>query len=104
MYALVEIKGKQYRAEKGATIEVDSFCEEVGTKVELDSVLLLNDDKSVKVGAPFVAGAKVVATIEKNIKDKKVIGVKFKRRKRYERRFGHRQQYTVLKIEDVIGA
>lgn len=104
MYALVEIKGKQYKVEKGATIDVDLFTEEVGSKVEFDSVLLLNNNDKVKVGTPFVEGAKVVATIGDSFKSKKITAVKFKRRKRYEKSFGHRQQYTTLKIEDIIGA
>lgn len=103
MYALVEIKGKQYKAEKGATLKVDLFSQEKGTSVEFESVLLVSDEKSVKVGAPYVTGAKVKTVIVDAVKGEKIRVVKFKRRKNYMRTQGHRQQYTMLKVEDISG-
>jgi len=103
MYAVVEIKGKQYKAEKGGLLEVDLFDKEPGTAVEFDSVVLLSGGQKVKVGQPFVAGAKVKAKVEKHIKADKVLVLKFKRRKGYQKLQGHRQNYTVLKVEDVTG-
>jgi large subunit ribosomal protein L21 len=103
MYALVEIKGKQYKAEKGSKLTVDLLDQEKGSKVEFDSVLLTSD-KEVKVGTPYVKDAKVSATVEDHFKDKKVTVLKFKRRKSYRRKQGHRQQYTVIKVNDIKGA
>ncbi len=104
MYALVEIKGKQYKAEKGAVLKVDKFANEAGDKVEFDSVLLLSGEGEPKVGTPYVEGAKVTAVIKDSFKDKKVKVFKFKRRKGYKRTQGHRQNYTLLQVEDILGA
>jgi large subunit ribosomal protein L21 len=104
MYALVEIKGKQYKAEKGAVLTVDKVDSQNGEAVEFDRVLLVADGEKTTVGAPYVAGAKVKAVVEDAFKDKKVKVLKFKRRKGYLRQKGHRQQYTKLKVEDIIGA
>ena len=104
MYALVEIKGKQYKAEKGAVLRVDKFSNEAGEKVEFDSVLYLSGEGDPKVGAPYVEGAKVTAVVKDAFKDKKVKVFKFKRRKGYKRTQGHRQQYTLLQVEDILGA
>lgn len=101
MYAVVEIKGKQYKAMKGELLEVDLFPQEPGSKVEFDSVVLVSDGQKVKVGQPFVSGAKVKAVVEKHIKADKVLVLKFKRRKGYQKLQGHRQQYTVLRVEDL---
>ena len=104
MYALVEIKGKQYKAEKGSVLTVDRFENQNGEAVELDKVLLVSDGDNTKVGAPYVDGAKVKAVVEDSFKNKKVKILKFKRRKGYLRQKGHRQQFTKLKVEDIIGA
>jgi len=101
MYALVEIKGKQYKAVKGSVLKVDRFENAVGDSLEFDKVMLVSDEKETKVGAPYVAGAKVTATIGETIKDKKVIVFKKKRRKGYKKTQGHRQQYTMLTVEDI---
>ena len=103
MYALVEIKGKQYKAEKGSLLRVDKIEGEKGDKLEFDSVLMLSGD-DVKVGAPYVDGAKITATLEDQVKGKKVKIFKYKRRKNYSLRKGHRQQYTTVRVEDIIGA
>ncbi len=103
MYALVEILGKQYKAEKGALLKVDKMDKENGEKVEFESVLMLSGDQ-VKVGSPFVKGAKVVATVKDQVKDSKVVVFKFKRRKSYQRKQGHRQPYTFVQIDEIIGA
>ena len=104
MYALVEIKGKQYKAEKGGVLKVDRMEQEDGSKVEFDSVLLMKDGEAVKVGTPYVKGAKISATVQETKKDKKVMVIKFKRRKGYRRRNGHRQSYTFLKVNEIVGA
>ncbi|MDC7124364.1 MAG: 50S ribosomal protein L21 [Spirochaetales bacterium] len=103
MYALVEIKGKQYKAEKGSLLEVDKIEGEKGDSIEFDSVLMLSGD-DVKVGTPYVEGAKVKVTLEEQTKGDKVKIFKFKRRKNYSLKKGHRQQYTKVRVEDIIGA
>ncbi len=103
MYALVEIKGKQYKAEKDAVLKVDKLEGETGSKMEFDSVLLVSDGDRVSVGQPFVKNAKVVVTVQDLKKDKKVMTVKFKKRKGYMRTIGHRQVYSFVKVEEVVG-
>ncbi|MDR2738547.1 MAG: 50S ribosomal protein L21 [Treponema sp.] len=103
MYALVEFKGKQYKAEKGASLKVDRIDAEPGAAVDIDSVLLVSGD-SVTVGAPYVKGAKVSAVVESHGKDGKIIVFKYMPKKDYRRKQGHRQQYSIIKIEDIIGA
>ncbi len=101
MYALVEILGKQYKAEEGKTIQVDLVKAEVGGTVTYDSVLAVVNDNDVKFGAPYVEGASIVATLESNTKGDKVRVYKFRRRKGYRRTQGHRQNYSILKIEKI---
>lgn len=103
MYALVEIKGKQYKAEKDAVLKVDKLDNETGDKIEFDSVLLVSDGDKVSVGQPYVQNAKVVVSVQDLKKDKKVTTVKFKKRKGYMRTIGHRQPYSFVKVEEVIG-
>jgi large subunit ribosomal protein L21 len=103
MYALVEIKGKQYKAEKGSLLQVDKIEGETGDKLEFETVLMLSGD-DVKVGTPYVDGAKVMVTLEDQTKGKKVRIFKYKRRKNYSLRKGHRQKYTTVRVEDIIGA
>ena len=103
MYALVEIKGKQYKAEKGSLLEVDKIEGEKGDTVEFDSVLMISGD-DVKVGTPYVDGVKVKVTLEEQTKGKKVKIFKYKKRKNYSLKKGHRQKYTKVRVEDIIGA
>ena len=102
MYALVEFKGKQYRAETGGTLKVDKIDAEPGTAVDIETVLLLSGD-TVTVGNPYVPGAKVNATVESHGKDKKIIVFKYKPKKDYRRKKGHRQQFSVIKIGAISG-
>jgi large subunit ribosomal protein L21 len=104
MYALVEINGKQYKAEKEKILKVDRFQQEPGAEMDFEKVLLVSGEKDIKVGTPYVKGAKVSTVVEENIKDKKIVVFKYKRRKGYRRTQGHRQQYTLLKVKDIIGA
>jgi large subunit ribosomal protein L21 len=100
MYALVEFKGKQYKAEKGALLKVDKVDADPGTAINIDTVLLISGD-SVKIGAPYISGAKVSATVESHGKDGKVIVFKYKPKKDYRRKQGHRQEYSIIKIGDI---
>jgi len=102
MYAVVEINGKQYRAEQGATLSVDRFDAEKGSSVSLDKVLLLSGD-TVTIGEPYVTGASVKATVQDEVKGDKVIVFKYKPKKDYRRTQGHRQRYTVIKVDEIVG-
>lgn len=103
MYAVVEVQGKQYRAEKGAVLRVDHMDGEAGTQVTIDSVLLVSGD-TISIGAPYVKGASIKASIKSQIKGDKIIVFKYKPKKDYRRTQGHRQQYTLLTVEDIVGA
>ena len=102
MYAVVEINGKQYRAEKGAILKVDRLDAEKGAAVAMDKVVLLSGEQ-IKVGAPYVAGAAVKATVQDEVKGDKVVVFKYKPKKDYRRKQGHRQRYTLLKVEEIVG-
>jgi len=102
MYAVIETGGKQYRVEPGMSVSVEKLAGEVGDQVSFDKVLLLADDESVAVGRPLVDGASVNAEIVKHGRGDKLIVFKFKRRKDYRRKNGHRQDYTTVRIDDVV--
>ena len=103
MYALFEYKGKQYKAEKDALIQVDKIDAEAGEKISIDSVLLVSDGDNIKVGTPYVSGAKIEAEVEGDIRDKKVLVFKYKSKKDYHRFIGHRQEYTKIRVKEIIG-
>jgi large subunit ribosomal protein L21 len=102
MYALIEYKGKQYKAEKDALIQVDKIDAEKGQSLEIDTVVLVSDGDKVNVGTPYVKGAVVKAVVEESFKDKKVIVLKYKSKKDYRRTIGHRQQYTNIRVTDIV--
>jgi large subunit ribosomal protein L21 len=104
MYALVEYKGKQYKAEKGAQIQVDLIDAEKGSKIDIDTVLMVSNDGKATVGAPYVKGAKVQIVVGESFKDNKVIVYKYKPKKDYHRTIGHRQRYTMVTVESIVGA
>ncbi len=101
MYAIVEVNGKQYKAEKGAVLEVDKMTAEAGSKMSLDTVVMLRDEKNVQFGMPYVSGASVDVTVEETFKDKKITIFRYKRRKNYSRKQGHRQTMTRLRVTKV---
>ncbi|MBR4322852.1 50S ribosomal protein L21 [Treponema sp.] len=101
MYALFEYKGKQYKAEKDALIQVDKIDAEDGAAIDIDSVLLVSDGDKISVGTPFVKGAKVSAVVENSFRDKKVLVYKYKSKKDYHRLIGHRQEYTNIRVKDI---
>lgn len=100
MFAVIQTGGKQYRVAEGDRLRVEKLAGDVGAKITFDKVLLVAGD-SVKVGTPLVSGAKVSAEIVAQDRDKKVIVFKFRRRKNYRRKQGHRQPFTELKITGV---
>jgi large subunit ribosomal protein L21 len=100
-YAIVEDGGKQYRAVVGETVDVDHFSAEVGEELDLERVLLVAEDGKAAVGKPYVEGAKVLATVVSQVKGPKVIVFKYKPKKRYRVKNGHRQQYTRIRIDSI---
>jgi large subunit ribosomal protein L21 len=102
VYAVVESGGRQYKAIEGQAITVERLPYEVGDKVELERVLLIADGADVQVGQPIVEGAKVTATVVGLEKGPKIRVFKMHPRKRYRRRQGHRQDYTRLRIDEIV--
>ena len=101
MYAVVSTGGKQYRVQKGETLRVEKIPGEVGSKVTFDKVLMVADGESIRVGQPLIEKAAVQASIVEQDKAKKILVFKYKRRKRYRRRKGHRQPYTAIRIDGI---
>ena len=100
-YAIIRTGGKQFRVEPGATLRIPSIPGDAGSKVEFGEVLLGSDGKAVKAGTPLVGGAKVTAEIVKHGRGEKIIVFKFKRRKNYARKQGHRQGFTEVRINSI---
>jgi large subunit ribosomal protein L21 len=100
-YAIFKTGGKQYRAEAGATLRIPSIEGEPGSTVVFDDVLLSSKGDSVKTGTPMLSGAKVTGEIVKHGKGDKIVVFKFKRRKNYARKQGHRQGFTEVKIKSI---
>ena len=101
MYAVLATGGKQYRVQEGDVIYVEKLNADVDSTVELNEVLAVGTDAGIKVGAPVVEGAKVVAKVAAQGKAKKVIVFKYKSKKDYRRKNGHREPYTKLVIEKI---
>ena len=100
-YAIIRAAGRQFRAEPGKTLRIPSMDGDVGAKVEFTDVLLGSDGTNVKTGVPTLQGAKVTAEIVKHGRGDKIVVFKFKRRKNYARKQGHRQGYTEIRINDI---
>jgi large subunit ribosomal protein L21 len=101
MYALIETGGKQYRVEPEQTLSIEKLSVEEGETITFDKVLLVNEAGEVKVGAPYVEGAKVTARVVKHGRGKKIIVFKYKAKKNYKRKQGHRQPFTQVIIEQI---
>ena len=101
MYAIIETGGKQYNVAEGDILFIEKLPVESGESIEFDKVLAVIDDEKTTFGTPVIDGAKVKATVVKNGKGKKIHIFKFKAKKNYRRRQGHRQPYTQVKIEAV---
>jgi large subunit ribosomal protein L21 len=102
MYAIVEIAGQQFKVEAGKKLFVNRLEAENGSLVEFDRVLLIDADGTVTVGAPTIEGAKVVGEVLSQVKGDKVLVFKKKRRKGYRKLNGHRQQFTEIKINEIV--
>ena len=103
MYAILETGGKQYRVAEGDVIVVEKLPGEAGDVVEFDKVLLMNDGSDVKVGTPYLEGTKVFGEIVETGKGKKIIVFKYKSKKDYRRKQGHRQPFTSVEITSLTG-
>jgi large subunit ribosomal protein L21 len=103
MLAVIKTGGKQYKVKAGDKIKVEKLKGKEGSKITFSEVLFLGDEKSVKVGNPLIKGAKVEGKILKTAKEKKVVGIKFKAKKRYKVKFGHRQTMTEVEIIKIAG-
>jgi large subunit ribosomal protein L21 len=102
MYAVIRSGGKQYRVAPGQTIRLEKVTGEVGSKVELGDVLLVENEGNIQVGSPVVANAKIQATVLEHDRAKKILVFKKKRKKQYRRTQGHRQDYTAVRIDSII--
>jgi large subunit ribosomal protein L21 len=101
MYAVIRSGGKQYRVTPGQTIRLEKVTGEIGAKVEVGNVLLVENDGELQIGSPLVANAKVEATVLEHDRKKKILVFKKKRKKQYRRTQGHRQDYTAVRIDKI---
>jgi large subunit ribosomal protein L21 len=101
MYAVIETGGKQYRVTEGQRIKVEKLAADEGATVDLDKVLMVANGDDIKVGAPYVDGGKVTATIKSHGRGNKVTIIKFRRRKHSRKTQGHRQSYTEIEITGI---
>lgn len=103
MYAIIATGGKQYKVKEGQTLDVELLHAEAGETVEIDSVLMLNKDGEIVTGKPYVEGAKVSLKVVENGKAPKIVVFKYKPKKNYRRKKGHRQPYTRVTVESIVG-
>jgi large subunit ribosomal protein L21 len=103
MYAVVKTGGKQYRVTPGEKLKVEQITADVGAEVVLDQVLMVGEGESVRLGQPMIAGATVKATVVSRGRADKVKIFKMRRRKHYQKHQGHRQNFTELKIDSIVG-
>jgi len=103
MYAVIKTGGKQYRVTEGQTLKVEKLEVEEGASVEFDTVLMVADGDQIQIGAPYLEGAKVTATVKSQGRGPKIRIVKFRRRKHYHKTQGHRQSFTELRISGISG-
>ncbi|MGJ0485366.1 MAG: 50S ribosomal protein L21 [Methylomicrobium sp.] len=101
MYAVIQTGGKQYRVAEGTTLKIEKLELGTGDSVEFDKVLLVQSGDAVKVGAPFLEGGKVSATVLSQGRHKKIKIIKFRRRKHHMKQMGHRQYYTEVRITGI---
>jgi len=102
MYAVIRSGGKQYRVAPGQTVRLEKVTGDVGSKVELGEVLLVENEGKIQVGSPVVANAKIEATVLEHDRAKKIRIFKKKRKKQYRRTQGHRQDFTAVRIDSII--
>lgn len=101
MYAVIQTGGKQYRVTEGTKLRVEKLDVETGTTVDFDKVLMVSDGNEVTIGKPYVEGGVVTAEVIDQARAKKIDIIKFRRRKHYRRRMGHRQYYTEIRVTGI---
>ena len=101
MYAIIETGGKEYNVQKGSTIEVEKLAGKKGDEIEFDRVMLIVDKDDVKIGKPYIKGAKVLAEVLDQKKARKIIVFRRRPKKGFKRKIGHRQLLTELKIKEI---
>ena len=101
MYAVIQTGGKQYRVTPGEEVKLEKLPGQVGDTVAFDRVLLTSDGEALNIGKPYLENTKVVGRITRHDKNRKIVVFKYKKRKGYRRKQGHRQQYSLVKIEDI---
>jgi large subunit ribosomal protein L21 len=104
MYAVIKTGGKQYRVAPGDTLRIETLTADVGATVSFDEVLMIGNGEAHKIGAPLVAGGKVTAEVVKHGRGDKIRIIKHRRRKNYHKEQGHRQNFTEVKITEIVGA
>ncbi|NLX90913.1 MAG: 50S ribosomal protein L21 [Firmicutes bacterium] len=104
MYAIFESGGKQYKVSEGETCQVEKLPVEAGSEVVFDKVLLIQDGDNVSIGAPYLEGARISGKVLSHGKGKKIIVFKYKPKKNYRRKQGHRQPFTLVKIDKIQSA
>jgi len=104
MHAVIKTGGKQYRVEAGDKLDVESLLSDLGGEVEFSEVLLLSDADNVEIGTPYIEGVRVTAKVLEHGRGRKIRVIKFKRRKKYRRQMGHRQNYTRVEITGIARA
>ncbi len=103
MYAIVSFKGNQYKAEKDKILKVPYLSDkEIGAELQINEISMLRNDNDIEIGRPHVENAKVIAEVIAHKRDKKIIVFKKKRRKGYSKKNGHRQNFTEIKIKDIV--
>ncbi|MEZ5534786.1 MAG: 50S ribosomal protein L21 [Thiolinea sp.] len=101
MYAVIATGGKQYRVAQGDVIQIEKLDAEEGASVDFDNVLMVGEGEDVKIGAPYVEGSKVTATVTSQMRGEKIEIMKFRRRKHHQKRTGHRQYLTQIEINEI---
>ncbi len=101
MYAIIETGGKQYKVSTGDVIQIEKIDGDVNSKVSFDKVLLFSDDSNITFGNPYISGKSVTGTITNQLKDKKIVVYRYKRKSGYHKKNGHRQPHTEVKIESI---
>ena len=103
MYAVIKTGGKQYKVAPGEKLKVETLVADVGSTVSFDQVLMIADGEQHKIGAPMLAGGKVTAEVVRHGRGDKIRIIKHRRRKNYHKEMGHRQNYTEVRIKEIVG-
>ena len=103
MYAIIEIGGRQYNVEKGSRVRCEKLDQEANAIMTIDKVLMLKEGENMQIGRPHASGAEVKAKVVANGRGKKIVVLKYKNKTNYRRKYGHRQYFTSLLIEDIKG-